>query len=425
MTNETNHLDGVMTDDDEGDQMSPSERDAWERSEVFASGEDAQPDQFPRLWNLSIGMMKRAIIRPVVPTSPEFLTIRMRERVRSDDESIKQQLAVHEWNALWEAGQFRRRFFDEQEDLTPDLVRIAERGDVNVFLVPRTPSRYHEFAPLYHLLSRDTCERFGLPLVSSGQWPYGMDYRRVDKYMPSDFEHRLSRAWASTVWRHLNSGSAIGAFSSRDPIRLLAHNLDYWIPPVTSVIQETLGTYPVVVGDGDLPDRVSLVDGSTLDGAIPGWPRKGGDLWRGEEEAAEFVDWTVEAADSTGSLRGIIDAVRSHRLDDDFSPQWSNARIDFERKLHRTRNKVSVKFVELKDKTLVVGPESEIEGRLVTADFLALLSPKEREIVVLLTSGWTTLGQVAEQMGYANHSAVSKKLARIRDEAIRYFEHLD
>jgi hypothetical protein len=42
-------------------------------------------------------------------------------------------------------------------------------------LVPGTPSRYDEFAPLYHLLKRDTCEMFGLPLLARGCWPLVME----------------------------------------------------------------------------------------------------------------------------------------------------------------------------------------------------------------------------------------------------------
>lgn len=59
----------------------------------------------------------------------------------SDEETIKKHLAVAEWNMLWEAGQFRRRFFDD-ENLTVDLRRIADRGDHNVIFVPHTRSRY-------------------------------------------------------------------------------------------------------------------------------------------------------------------------------------------------------------------------------------------------------------------------------------------
>ncbi|WP_041253475.1 hypothetical protein [Frankia sp. EAN1pec] len=39
------------------------------------------------------------------------------------------------WNALWEAAQFRRRYFAE-DDLPVAMYEIADRGDVNVVFVP-------------------------------------------------------------------------------------------------------------------------------------------------------------------------------------------------------------------------------------------------------------------------------------------------
>ena len=95
-------------------------------------------------------------------------------------------------------------------------------------------------------------------------------------------------------------------------------------------------------------------------------------------------------ADATGRLRGILDAVRSHRIEDDFSEHWSYAREDFERKLHGKRRKVKVTFVEVPDTIPVQGPESEVVGNLVTNDFLALLDARNQQIVVLLSSGVTS-----------------------------------
>ncbi|RKN51277.1 sigma-70 family RNA polymerase sigma factor [Micromonospora endolithica] len=409
---------------DDGDrEPTPTEIESWERETVFASGHKATAEEFPRLWNLSVSFTKRAIVRPTVPQPPEYVTIALpRPQVREDDESLRRSLAVHEWNQLWEAAQFRRRFFDEEKDLTPDLARIADRGDVNIIFVPRTPSRYYEYAPLYHLLDRRTCERYGLPLLGRGQWPFGMEFVDTGKYLPDDFERRLPQAWASTVWRHLDSGSGLVAFSRDDPIRLLAHNLDYWVPPVTAVIQDTLRDFPLVEGDGDLPAGIRLIDGSVLDGAVPGWPRAGGDLWRGQDEAAEFVALTVDQADSTGKLRAILDAVRANRVADDFSARWSYAREDFERKLYRKRNKISIKFLELTDTIPVQGPETEVEDRTVFSDFLALLDEKERQIVILLASGHTKLTDIANELGYANHSPISKRLAKIRRQAQAFFD---
>ncbi len=407
---------------DDGDrEPTQAEIEAWEHEDVFASKDHSRPDMFPRLWNMSVGFTKRAIIRPLVPERPEYVTIPLPPTRVVVDESIKRTLAVAEWNRLWEAAQFRRRFFDE-EDLPPDLAKIADRGDFNIIFVPRTQFRYYEYAPLYHLLNRNTCERFGLPLLGRGQWPFTIESHDIGKYLPVDFEQRLSRAWAFTVWHHLNSGSGLPAFSRDDPIRLLAHNLDYWIPPVTEAIQNTLRDFPVVEGEGELPSTISLVDASVFEEAVPGWPRAGGDLWRGDEEAADFVAHTMQQADDTGRLRDILDAVRSHRVEDDFSARWSYAREDFERKLYRKRNKLAVKFVELSDTIPVQGPETEVEGRTVFADFMALLDEKERQIVILLTRGYTTLTGMAAEMGYASHSPISKKLAKIRRQAQAFFD---
>ena len=44
---------------------------------------------------------------------------------------------------------------------------------------------------------------FGLPLWARGCWPFTMEHVDTAKYVPADFEGRLERAWAATVWRHL------------------------------------------------------------------------------------------------------------------------------------------------------------------------------------------------------------------------------
>jgi hypothetical protein len=221
--------------------------------------------------------------------------------------------------------------------------------------------------------------------------------------------------------------SPISAFSRDDPVRLLAHNLDFWVPPVTEVIQDILRELPSSESstEEDLPQGpVVLEDGTPLTGAAFGRPRMGSDVWRGEAEAAEVVARVLERADTGGQLRGVLDTVRSHRVEDDFSERWSRTREDFERRLYSKRSKVKVRFVELHDTIPVQGPETEIVGNQVCADFLALLDPVDRQVVVLLTSGTTRLGDVAEAMGYRTHSAISKRLARIRQQAAHYFDQL-
>ena len=127
----------------------------------------------------------------------------------------------------------------------------------------------------------------------------------------------------------------------------------------------------------------------------------------------------VEAADKDGKLRAIIDVVRRHRVEDDFSEKWSWAKEDFERKLYSKRSKCRVTFVELSDTLPVHGPDKEVDTvtSLLWDDLLALIDRKDRNVVVCLRNGVTRVSEIAELLGYANHSAVSKKLARIRERA--------
>ena len=44
------------------------------------------------------------------------------------------------------------------------------------------------------------------------------------------------------MWRHLSLGSPLRGFSASDPLRLLARNLDFWLPPVTTVMRNSCVT---------------------------------------------------------------------------------------------------------------------------------------------------------------------------------------
>jgi hypothetical protein len=396
---------------------------AWRRDDAFVPDDQSTPDLYPSLYNMSAAFMFGAVVRPMEPDQPEHVALPLDPGLGSD-ENTKAVVAVAKWNMLWEAGQFRRRFFNENE-LPEAMAAIADLGDVNVNFVPRTRSRYYEYAPLLHLLPKQTLEYFGLPALRRGAWPFLAHYNDVDEFLPEDFESRLSRAWAYRVWRQLESGSKMNSFTRDDPIKLLAHNLDFWMPALTATIQDRLREFPEVDKGKDpseLGVPVTLEDGSTLPGAITGRPRMGGTVWAGEEEAGLVVEDTVEHADQTGRLRDIMDAVRSHRIEDDFSDRWSFAREDFERKLHGRRRRVKVAFVEIPDTNPVQGPESEVVGNLVTNDFLGLLDVRNQQIVVLLNSGYTSQTEIADILGYANHSAVAKRLARIRIAARDYFD---
>ena len=153
-----------MTDDRE---LTEAEIEALERDDLLEDPA-VSADQYPRLWNVSAGMIYERVLRALEPSPPEYVAVPLPPWRRTD---VELALAIANWNMMWEAAQFRRRIFSEEE-LPLELREIADRGDVNVVFVPRTASRYYEYAPLFHLLPRSTVERHGLPLLRGGQWPY-------------------------------------------------------------------------------------------------------------------------------------------------------------------------------------------------------------------------------------------------------------
>jgi hypothetical protein len=201
---------------------------------------------------------------------------------------------------------------------------------------------------------------------------------------------------------------------------MLAHNLDFWLPHAHQVAENRLRAFPrSAISEHE---RARIAEIAVPPGVSVHAPRMGGTLWEGEDDSRQVVQALIQSADEGGKLRAIVDAVRSHRVEEDFSDQWSFAREDFERKLYRKRSKVKVRFVELTETIPVHGPESEVIEHILWQDFMGLLNHKEREIVVLLRSGVTHLGDIARHMGYANHSPVSKALSRIRSRALAFLE---
>ena len=262
------------------------------------------------------------------------------------------------------------------------------------------------------------------PFFLRGIWPVSLAYsdERFSQ-LPVDFEDRLSRAFAHHIWPLLIKNSPVSAFSLRDPLVVLSHNLDFWLPYLYRVIEDRLRGFPRC--DFETPDqavtllrlRCEVPEGVTVD-----LPRKGGDIWAGEADAWKVAQELVEAADRHGRLRAVIDAVLSNRIQDDFSDCWSYDREDFERKFYHKRSKVKVAFVEIPDTVPVHGPDSECAENLLWEDFITLLDKKEHRIVVCLRKGITGVGEIGRELGYANHSPVSKALKKIRIKAQQYFE---
>jgi hypothetical protein len=384
----------------------------------IAEGDELAPEKFPFLDNMSAAFVYQFIPRPIERKPFEYVYVPMKARLQRRNESdTRRFLAVSQWNMAWEAGQLRHDMLDP--DLAEELPWLSNYKGQNIYLLPSVGHhRYDAFIALFHLLPRRTLERFGLPLLKRGIWPSMAPGFLHEDLLPINFDQRLSDAFAYHIWPLMVSGSSQQAFSDLEPLRLLTHNLDFWLPYIHEVAEERLRSLPIVTFEN--PKQARLL--RTIRRQIPlnvevGRPRCGGTIWCGEEEAWEATHEMIKRADAGGKLRAIIEAIRSNRVEEDFSPLWSFAREDFERKLYHKRLKVKVSFVELNGTIPVHGPESEIHENLLWEDFMAIVEPKDRHVVVLLRNGETKIGEIGKLLGYSNHSPISKALTRIRKKA--------
>jgi len=385
----------------------------------LAIGEDLDQDRFPQLGTISPAFFYQFVPVAKAPGVPEIVFVPMKGATRHELVGV-----LSNWNFLWEAAQHRKEAFSEARfrGELPELASwIDNLPQANTYLIADNPSKYDAYAPLYHLLPRGLLDRHNLPALKRPLWPNNAVSWWHERLLPSDFTQRLSRAFGEHVWRYFDSGSGLRAFSSTEPLTLLSHSLDFWLPCALIVLEDRMREFDRVEPETSKQRKLLARARRENDPDVAiERPRMGGTLWMGEDEASQVTEQIVNAADRNGQLRGLIDAIKSNRVVDDFSPRWSYAREDFERKLYSKRSKVRISFVELKDTLPVHSPRSEYTDDLLWQDFSSFLDAKEKHIVVCLRSGTTKLGDIATSLGYANHSPISKALTSIRKKAAEF-----
>jgi hypothetical protein len=129
----------------------------------------------------------------------------------------------------------------------------------------------------------------------------------------------------------------------------------------------------------------------------------------------------LEAADRTGNLRAIVEALRFNPAEDESSNMWSTlARPSIGSCVGSGEGRGEVRRAHRHDP--VRGPSSGFDDSLVTNEFLAIIDERNRKIVILLNCGFTKAAETAEALGCAHRSAVFKRLTTIRATAGKFFD---
>jgi len=384
----------------------------YSKQHYLVQEKDVNRDNYPELYNISSAFFYDLVPRPIHTSTPEFVYFDLKAF-----DNAERAMQIYEWNLMWEAGHLRQNMFYEK--LPEEIRRACINENDNIYLLPfHKDHHYHAYASLFHLIPSNILKYNNLPLLKKGIWPVGAVNGTDNLFIPKSFDARLAQAFSYHIWPLIDPGSRVSAFSKDDSLRILSHNLDFWLPSIFKVVENRLSLFERVdIEDERQRRKLAKARRELPLGVEAVRPLKGGIVWSGEEEAWEATEEMVELADSSGKLRAIIDAIKSNRVEEDFSDIWSNAREDFERKIYKKRSRIKVVFVELDETIPVHGPDSELHESLLWEDFFGILDQKEKRIVVCLRNGTTKMGDIAKEMGYANHSPVSKALIKIRKKA--------
>ena len=150
------------------------------------------------------------------------------------------------------------------------------------------------------------------------------------------------------------------------------------------------------------------------------------------EYVSEVFSLAVKRAIKEQGWQPVLDAVREIPCDEDFEPWDTNVRKDFLRKWYHTRSKrvqtVSLEAcIEDENSGIheIADPAGDFTGQVEAEDFCqrfkATLSEKDMAILELRVEGHT-YEEIADRLGYKNHSGVVKRVEAIKKRFIQYEE---
>ena len=268
---------------------------------------------------------------------------------------------------------------------------------------PPTPFRNAEYILFYYFIPKSILSRCGAELNAIPRNPQELFHNRAAcEFVESDlFRLLIIDATAFMVWPYMGFGEYMEIYSGYDPAWRFAHCPDYWIQELTN--------------EGILASAGELFKGchSALD-YVPEW------------QIDIYLRYTVPNVMKKHRMDEIIQVAREYPCFEDFDFRKSNQKTDFIRKWYHTRTRHPMISLEEFQEAYADAhggqeyeepdPSQNVEETAVAQalvdQFKATLSEKDMQILELRMSG-DTLEEIAEKLGYKNHSGVLKRIRKI------------
>ena len=273
-----------------------------------------------------------------------------------------------------------------------------------------TPYKNAEYIPAYLFLPAailDRCpQELQLPRTVAS---YFHDWNVISVVESDLFIELIMDGFAHLVWPYLGVSGYMENYSGYDPVYIIAHSPAFWV----QTLQDG-GIIPKV-------EDLMRYGQREIMGLLP------------EAEVSACFEQIFPLAMDRYRLFDVIEAVKEMRCPEDYDFRRSHARTDFIRKWYHTRTKHAEFSLDAWNEKRWRQYETQgidipdtcqdMEGAAITqADaerFLSELPEKDRQILQLRLEGFT-LEEIAERLGYKNHSGVLKRIRKIGESYQQY-----
>ncbi len=263
--------------------------------------------------------------------------------------------------------------------------------------------RNTEFISMYYFIPRRILEACGAELNALPRNPHQiLRSKAACDLIESDlFRLLIVDAVAYMVWPYMGFTEYMEVYSGDDPAWRLAHCPEIWVKELAD--------------EGILPTAESFLRNADAEfGYVP------------EAEIDSILRVIVPQAMERHHINEVIQVAQEYRCFEDFDLRKSNQKTDFIRQWYHTRTRhpqISLEgfreaYAENHDgqEWDMPDPLEDVQEAVVSwatvEQFKTTLCEKDMAILELRLQGYT-LDEIAEKLGYKNHSGVLKRIRKI------------
>ena len=268
-----------------------------------------------------------------------------------------------------------------------------------------TPYRNAEFIPAYYFIPISILKKCGAELSELPRNPFLLktDWNAIATIESDLFRLLIIDAYAFMVWPFMGLGAKREIYSGYEPSWIFAHSPAYWIQEM--IDERIIPTAEELLKKAQPFEQLGYVS---------------------EEEISDLFSWLVPKVMEKHKMKAVIDTAKEYRCFEDFDYRASRQKTDFYREWYHTRTKHPMISLEaykedyaethgdqewdMPDTSTDV--ELDVTAKVQIDDFLATLTDKDKQILQMRMEG-NTLEEIADKLGYQNHSGVLKRIRKI------------